>query len=233
MSIPVSVLFIIIGFITTFSTQAANHQDMHAIQNAVENFVQVHTPHTEKEKIKISVTRLNHHLKLSACAEKPSLSEVPNANQRYMKTIMVSCSTPTPWKIYVTARIQRYQPVLIATDTILKNKTITHNQLKLVEKETSVLRTGYFTQFNQLQNTKSKRTITAGDVITPRMIKQKDMITRGQRVTIIAKAGNINVEVAGTAKESGVLGDTIQVTNRSTNKVIHVKVVGHGIVSIT
>ena len=57
-------------------------------------------------------------------------------------------------------------------------------------------------------------------------------IKEGDLVSIFARKGALNLSTKGLAKTDGRLGETIQVKNISSNKVIHCRVDGPGIVSV-
>lgn len=227
-------LFSLIGLLlASLLCIASPYQNMQTLKQEAQVYFAKNITQLPEEKVAIDIIRLNDQSKLPTCSSPLKWSETSASNDRYMKTALVECDAPVHWKLYITAKIQRYQNVLIAANTILKNQPITQHQLKYAMKETSSLRAGYFTQPNQLMNTVTARTISAGQIITPRMIKQNEMVKRGQQVTIVAHIENINVEIMGTAKEDGMLGDSIRVLNRSSGKEIYAKVIGNGTVSVS
>jgi flagella basal body P-ring formation protein FlgA len=58
------------------------------------------------------------------------------------------------------------------------------------------------------------------------------MVMRGQHVTIIAESGGLDLRVKGKALMDGRQGQTIQVKNLSSQKLIYAQVVGTGMVKV-
>lgn len=207
---------------------AAPFENIAALRQTVTTHISAEITPLPGEKISVSVAQLGDHLQLAQCTTPLSLTDIPQENARYYRTVLVACSAPQPWKFYVTAQIQRFQKVLIAADTLMANQPITAASLKLATRETSVLHEGYFSDPTQLINTTTRYTIPEGQVITPDVIKQSTLVKRDEPIAIIAITGGIKIQVNGKAEQDGTLGQTIQVRNLSTNKTVFAKVTGAG-----
>jgi len=64
------------------------------------------------------------------------------------------------------------------------------------------------------------RNISAGKVITPRLIQMPKLIKRGESVTLLAKTPYLAVRMKGKAMEDGTMGQLIKVRNISSNRVV-------------
>lgn len=223
-------------FSCIFLISAADAQHLHSksdIQEKVQEYIAEHSQSSPSERISINVTPLNPKLKLTNCSEPLLIKPIHNQHTPGLKTLKVECKKPHAWKLYVNAKIHRYLKVLVASHSIMKGQPILASSVSQKTQNIAKLRGGYFTNINQLSGMSAKRTIRAGNIISPRYLKASNLVSRGQRVAIIAHTGNINVEVSGTAKEDGVLGKTISVLNRSTNKIVEARVIARGEVSIS
>ncbi|MEW8014734.1 MAG: flagellar basal body P-ring formation chaperone FlgA [Candidatus Sedimenticola endophacoides] len=78
-----------------------------------------------------------------------------------------------------------------------------------------------------------KRSLRMGSVLLPTHIKAPYAIKRGERVSIIAKSGELYVRMQGKALESGALNDRIQVRNESSDRKIEALVTARGVVEVT
>lgn len=79
----------------------------------------------------------------------------------------------------------------------------------------------------------AKRRITAGSIISPRMVKETILVKRGDLVTVRVKAGDIVITAKGKAMRSGALGDEIRVQNLSTGRTFSGVVKGPDRVIVT
>jgi len=76
------------------------------------------------------------------------------------------------------------------------------------------------------------RTVTAGTVLKPEHIVLPPVIKEGEMVKIIARKGSMQLSTSGLAKADGRTGETIPVKNIGSNKIIHGRVDGPGVVSV-
>ena len=63
-------------------------------------------------------------------------------------------------------------------------------------------------------------------------IRRPILVAKGSLVTIILKAPQMTLTAQGKALENGSDGDTVQITNTQSNKVIEAEVTGPGKVSV-
>ncbi len=74
--------------------------------------------------------------------------------------------------------------------------------------------------------------VRAGSVITVNRVRENQMIERGHPVTIVSTVGSASVQVRGTARQSGSIGDVISVENSVSRKMIQGTVVRPGVVQV-
>ncbi len=72
-----------------------------------------------------------------------------------------------------------------------------------------------------------------GDVVTPSRLTTIKTVKRGNRVTIIAQVGSIQVRMKGKALSDGVTGERIKVLNESSSRKLEATVVKAGLVEVT
>ena len=99
-----------------------------------------------------------------------------------------------------------------------------------------VLRRGLFapkdvlsaiTDPTQIVGMTAKRHISAGSIITPRMVKQTILVKRGDLVTVSVEAGDIVILAKAKALKSGALGEEIPLQNIATGRSFSGTVAGH------
>lgn len=200
------------------------------INQAVKHFVtQQNVP---LDDIQVTITSLNDELKLNRCREPLQISIAPGAKLLGQTSMAVSCNTPQQWKIHVAVHIDGQVNALVALNPITRGTVIRNADLKYSSQRYSQLHYGYYTSANQLGGMEAKRNIRAGQVITPGQLSAQKMVERGQHVTIVAESGRLNLHVKGKALMDGRQGQTIQVKNLSSQKLIYAQVVGVGRVKI-
>ena len=135
-------------------------------------------------------------------------------------TVKVSCANPQPWKIYVPVRRAIYRQILLATRPLARGSILTPDDIILAESDTSLLSRGYVVASQQAVGHKIRRTIMAGDPITPGLLETPAMIRRGQKISLQARSGALTVRMAGIARSDGMLGQVIEFENLSSKRSI-------------
>lgn len=141
-------------------------------------------------------------------------------------TLTLECHKPNYWKSRAKADVKVYLKLVVAKNTIEREQTLNLKDLRRRRTDISYVRQGYFTKVSELKNQVSKRRITAGKIISPRMVEQRNWVERRQEVVIEAKYGNMTARMKGVALEAGSKGEQIKVKNSTTDKTILATVVG-------
>ncbi len=183
--------------------------------------------------IKLAAGRLDSRLKLIQCNQ--ALEGFTNSFQKVKSnmTIGVRCNDSKGWTLYVPVRSAIFQDVLVVANQVSRNSTVTEADLAFEKRDITRLRKGHFRRMDQLVGKKVKRTLHPGDIITPSMVSTPRQVVRGNRVTILAAAGNILVRMSGKALGSGSIGQRIKVVNASSNREVEAMVVGPDLVKVT
>jgi flagella basal body P-ring formation protein FlgA len=72
-----------------------------------------------------------------------------------------------------------------------------------------------------------------GAVISPSALKSMKVVARGQVITLLAKAGTMEVRMSGKALASAALGQRVKVKNLSSKRVVEGVVESPGVVKVT
>jgi flagella basal body P-ring formation protein FlgA len=65
-----------------------------------------------------------------------------------------------------------------------------------------------------------RRPLAAGAVLTPAMLTDVPLVTRGQQVTLEVGADTMNIRMAGEALDEAALGQRVRVRNLSSERVV-------------
>ena len=131
----------------------------------------------------------------------------------------------------VRGKLEAMAEVATAVATLHKGETITEEMVTLERQRVDNL-TKPFLAKEELVGMQVARTVNAGKPIEQEHIASPPVIKEGDLVSIYARKGALNLSTKGLAKTDGRLGETIQVKNIGSNKVIHCRVDGPGIVSV-
>lgn len=182
--------------------------------------------------IEIKVGRLDSRLRLTACSTPPT-AFLPSGTRLSGKlTVGIRCQGTKPWTLYIPAEIKIYTDVVVAASHLSRGTAISMKDVINVRQEVSYLNAGYFTDPNELVGKVLKHDIREGTAISPRKVKAPLLVKQGEEVTIIASLGNLEVRSKGKALKNAARGETLQVRNTRSKRVIEAIAIRPGTVSI-
>ena len=139
---------------------------------------------------------------------------MPKGSRKTGKTTVgVKCTGSKPWSLHVPVTISIYKKVLVAARQLQKNDVLAASDMKLVKYDLANLPFGYFEDIDNTVGMKLKRRAGSGVVLTPAMLVKPKIVSRGQKVTIMAQSGNMVVRMMGKALNNGAVGERIKVMN--------------------
>ncbi len=176
--------------------------------------------HDSNENITISVREIDSRIQIPDCKSPYQFDSNQRNNLQSNLSVKVTCPD-TEWYLFVHAKISVTQKVVVSRENLSPGALLSKSDLTIIEVDKNRLRGSSFDNVEEVAGARIKRRIRAGHIINDRMLC---FICKGDRVTIAAVSGNLQVKVYGVAEQDGVLGDTIQVRNISSNKLIFARV---------
>ena len=130
-----------------------------------------------------------------------------------------------------TARVNIFKDVVVITSDKKRGEAITDDDIEITHIDVSELK-DYYEDISILDGVQADRIIRAGTVLGSRHIKTSPVISRGERVRIMAQVGAVTVTAEGTARQDGGKGDAIRVYNDMTRTTLKCRVLGAKTVTI-
>lgn len=181
--------------------------------------------------IEVSVAAFDQRLQLAACDE----LQVEARGSRVAGRIPVAlkCLAPSPWSAFLSGEVKIHAPVLVTTQPLPRGTMLSAADLELQNQDISALRAMPLRDPQAATGLQLKRALGAGSVLYLSQIEQPLAVRRGEKVTVLAVRGAVQISVPGESLEDGRRGEQIRVRNRSSQKTIQVWVVGRGVVQTT
>jgi len=214
-------------FVYMSPAHASAYQSIASIKQAIGSYLT-----NEKQLQHYSVDKIDQRLKLKKCSSKLSTYFPDYAKQIGRTSIKVSCNDQKSWKILVSVFIRKYQDILVSKHNLPTGKTLTRNDISVQRSEISRLHNGYYTNIDQLDNMTARRSIRAGKILSPSMFKQRQLVSRGDEVLILAQTDNLKIKVKGKALMNGFLGQKIKVKNVNSKRIFQATVISSGLVQV-
>ncbi len=180
----------------------------------------------------VTVGHLDSRLRLEAC-DAPLEAFLPPGSRPLGKvTVGVRCAAPKPWSLYVQAQVKVLGPVVISARPLGRGAVLSPGDLETAEQDLAQLSGGYLSELTDALGMTLKRSVRAGMPLTAAMLEAPRLIRRGDRVTIVAHSGSLEVRMAGEALAEGGRNDLIRVRNLSSKREVEAEVVSPGVVRV-
>lgn len=212
---------------TSFAADNNNSDIETQVKSTIEEIYRARLPDS---RLKVTVNPINRTLSLAPCNH-PLQVDLPFANGERV-TAKVSCSSPRPWSLFVTARVQQFIDVVTARRPIPRNTTIQASALTLSERDVTRLRGDYFSRMQDVAGQTARIPIDNGDIISPRQLEATLAVHRGDQVNLVVRKGSLLIRTKGIALEDGHLNQQIDVKNVRSGRQLRGTVTAPGTVSM-
>ncbi len=205
------------------------------ITNAVKAFIGAEsaalTP-ASVEKTDIQVNGIDSRLRLADCGEKLTLALQNTRRLPGRNLVKVSCTTPSPWSIYVPANVVWHQTVVSSRTPLQKAQPLSGSDVYLQQIKINRAGSAYYSRKEDVVGKLLKRRIGANQPLTAVLLEEADLVRKGDTVIVSASAGGIAVRTQGEALTNGAAGEQIRVKNRGSNRIVKAEVIGRGQVKV-
>jgi flagella basal body P-ring formation protein FlgA len=167
----------------------------------------------------IELRKLSPTLKLPKCQQPLELKDRnPNKGLGRM-TISVNCLQPK-WRVFVPAVVDGKQPVVIASQGIIKHAVIKETDVEIALIPYKKVPSGSMIHLETTIGMKAKQSIGANDILRIKDLELPYWVFKKQPVTLITRIGSIQVRTKGIALEDGVEQARVPVKNLSSGRII-------------
>ena len=184
---------------------------------------------------------INKKLKLPNCKKN---IEVKKRYETY-KTLKIICPQENPWTYNVRIKVQNVKKkssqkrklkntevsLIKVNKNLKKNQIITENDIYVI-KTNKKGASNYFSYKKDVLGRKTKISLREGQILRDRHIEKNWTIQEGQKIIIENNKSKIQILIEGTALNSAMKGDYVEVLNKSTGKPINAWVKNNKKVSI-
>lgn len=181
---------------------------------------------------RISVSRPDTRLRLVACELPLETFLPPGARALGNVAVGIRCNGVNRWTIYLSASVREFHEVVVLTRSVPRGVLFKPDDFRLEMRDTTSVRGGYLRDPDRAIGMLSRRSLSAGSVLTENSVEAPDMVKRGQQVVMVARAGGLEVRSSGKALADGAEGDLVRVRNVHSERIVQALVTGPGTVVI-
>lgn len=182
------------------------------------------------EDLRIGEIQIDSRLRVAACAA--PLQARLDGPAAARSIVAVSCPQPVAWTLRIPVHAQVWRAVAVNKRAIRRGTILAPDQIDMEIREVLSLSRGYFGEREQVVGQQASRNLKADQIVHPGMIEAPRLIKRGDPVVITADGGRIAVRTQGIALQDGTEGDSVQVRNPRSGRVITGEVTARGTVSV-
>ncbi len=205
-------------------------QSLLSIEAAVRGFLEEQAQ--QYEDVEISVSPLDPRLRLAPC-EQPLEAYFPPGGRTTGSTLVgVRCRGEHPWSLYVSATVAVQELVVVTARPVSRGLPLSAGDVVLERRDLSRVTSGFLTDPAAAIGKSVTRGLGQGIILSPNMLKAALLVRRGERVTLTAKTGGLEVRMQGEALADGVEGQRIRVRNLSSKREVEGVVVAPGVIEV-
>lgn len=179
---------------------------------------------------KAEAVTIDERLKLARCA-RPLDATIERPIERGRGIVLVSCSEPSPWRLFVPVRVRADVAVLVLTRNVQPDHVLTAEDVAVERRSSAALPHDYLADGAQAVGLAVRRTQTAGAVLTAAALEAPEVVRRGELVTLAAGDGPVAVRGEGIALEGARLKQRLKVRSAS-GRIIEGTAEGPGLVRV-
>jgi flagellar basal body P-ring formation protein FlgA len=194
-------------------------QSVEKLQHWAEAFVRqkLQIPDTGTT-IHVTASALDARLRLKPCTT--ALAGIMPANAVSTRlTVGVRCTNPA-WTIYIPVIVETEMNVLVLRHAAARNTSLTAADVQVQPRRVPGIASSYLTSLEQLTGRHLKQAAGPGTALTNDLVVADMLIKRGQRVTLVANAGGIEVRAQGEAVADATPAGRVRVLNLSSRKIV-------------
>jgi len=208
-------------------------QSLEAIRAAAQSFIVQHVPTQAPSSVQVNVGALDARLRLAPCGDPLKVSLPPGATFRARMTVAVSCAGATTWTVYVPVTVDTQTSVLVLRRAAGRGERLTAVDVESQTRLISGTGDSYLTDLKELSGRTVKRPLGAGTALTADLLADDLVVRRGQRVTLLASVGSLEVRAAGLAMNDAPAAGRVKVQNLSSNRIVEGVVETADVIRIT
>lgn len=210
---------------------ATPHSAQSAVEQHLRSQLQAQAKQQHWQGLRLSFEHQPHSLSNSSCPEPWRISS-HNSDLLARQRLNLHCHS-SGQQLELLSQAQVFVQALHASTNIERGNPLGSHNSQLRELQLSKNQREFYDQAQQLSGLEARRRIRTGQLLSPALVKTARVVSRGERVRIIANKDGIVASTMGEALQDGGVGEVIRVRNISSEKTIDTQVLEAGVVTST
>jgi flagella basal body P-ring formation protein FlgA len=202
------------------------------IQSVAEEFLAAQLTPPPEGQVFVSADALDPRLRLQACESRPTGLLPAGARIGARATVGVRCANPK-WTVYVPVRVETELPVLVLRRALDRNSPLSEADVERTTMRVPGLSASYISSVEELAGRHLRRESMPGTALTVDLLIEDVLVRHGQRVTLVASAGGLEVRAPGEAiTDAGPTG-RVRVLNLTSRRIVEGQVESREVVRVS
>ncbi|HEY0963304.1 MAG TPA: flagellar basal body P-ring formation chaperone FlgA [Pseudomonadales bacterium] len=180
----------------------------------------------------VKASALDGRLRLKLCDVPLETFGNDNALRGGRTTVGVRCNGASPWTLYVPVAITASTYIVLVDGPLPRGTVLTASHLRREQRPLGALPPQYLTEIDDALGRTLTRAVTGTTIASPNLLQARDLVAKGQDVTILASGTQVQVRMAGVALQKGQQGERIDVKNTSSGKTVQAVIVDAATVQV-
>ncbi|MDY0073547.1 MAG: flagellar basal body P-ring formation chaperone FlgA [Thauera sp.] len=191
-----------------FGAPSYARQDAAPVEAAVHALLAAETA-AQPGRIELHVSRFEAGPQLPACNALEAF--LPEGSRAWGQVrVGVRCLAPSPWTVWVQARVQVFGSYLVSRRALRSGETLSSDDLELREGELSALPDNLLTSPAQAIGQHARFALAAGAPLRSSNLRAPDSIRRGQTITAITEGPGFSAQGEAQALNNAAAGERVR-----------------------
>jgi flagella basal body P-ring formation protein FlgA len=175
---------------------------------------------------------IDSRLHLVACAAPIRSAAGPGLANRERMLVVLSCSRPKTWQVYVPVRVVGQGSALRTRRAVAAGEVLQAADLERFDLDVEKLPAGALDADAAVGKLTISHALAAGAILTTRDLIAARAVEKGQSVLLIGKGPVIEVKMAAVALDNAFINQRVKVKNASSGRIIEGYARAPGIVEV-
>lgn len=204
----------LIPAIAASSAASANErQDLRIIEAAVADYLRTQSVGLPGE-VEITLGSIDARTSVPPCAAlEPSLP--PGTRPWGNTAVVVRCSVPHPWVLYVRAQVRVVSDYVVSTRPLVQGRPLAAGDLAMHRGDLTQLPAGVVTDVNQAIGRMLIASLPFGSPLRQDMLRAQPAVMLNQSVKLVSSGRGFSITAEGRALNNAVEGQPVQVRSGS------------------
>lgn len=181
---------------------------------------------------KITVSPLDHRLRLKACQRALTAdAELRQQIRNQHMSVAIRCTAPE-WKLYVPVKIESDSATVTLKRALPRGSTITEHDLQLTFQRTRPGNTPMISAVADAIGLELTRDLSSGTILMTSHLRKPYLVKRGDLVNVQVDRNGLRVTTLGEARQDGTEGQMIPIKNPRSNRIIEGKIQPDGSITV-